>query len=441
MGAAVGARFGGDGFGAKVVRSGAQVIADAATRSLIEGTDFGDNVMAALPNAIGSLVAESIVGGIASRPRAVADAITDQIRADLGPNATPEQLAALNDYERRAARMIRDARRLEASDPAAADRVMGEVLGGAYDFYPSAEIDAMRGLIGHRSTVPVGPDDIAVTGQGTFGGNAFGLLDRPSIYAGRLQERVNTAVANWVENTPGAGLALNAINWGMMIAGGPTRLVAAGVYGQAQEHIEAAATQRFRDVEYAEQTSYHGGSGITWLGEMALSGIHVGRRHGPDRPDFQPTRPSGRRGDIDVNLGGRRSTADTSSTYRQENEVADMFAHEGYRIEQNPILSAAQRDRFGIPRRDPDYMIEGRPFDLYGPLPDATPRSIAAGIFGKTDPALRQADRVIVDLRGTSVTRGQLQSHIRNNPVAGLNELRVITTDWLGNPVIRTVRR
>ncbi|MFN0063129.1 MAG: hypothetical protein ACKVPX_11520, partial [Myxococcaceae bacterium] len=48
-----------------VVRSGASLIADAATRSLIEGSDFGDNIMAALPNVIGQTIGEAIAGGIA----------------------------------------------------------------------------------------------------------------------------------------------------------------------------------------------------------------------------------------------------------------------------------------------------------------------------------------------------------------------------------------
>ncbi|MBY0563044.1 MAG: LysM peptidoglycan-binding domain-containing protein [Hyphomonadaceae bacterium] len=54
-----------------IVRSGASLIADAATRSLIEGSDFGDNVLAALPNVIGQTIGEAIAGGIAGRGRAV----------------------------------------------------------------------------------------------------------------------------------------------------------------------------------------------------------------------------------------------------------------------------------------------------------------------------------------------------------------------------------
>jgi YD repeat-containing protein len=45
-----------------VVRNGASLIADAATRSLIEGSDFGDNVLAALPNVIGQTIGNAIAG-------------------------------------------------------------------------------------------------------------------------------------------------------------------------------------------------------------------------------------------------------------------------------------------------------------------------------------------------------------------------------------------
>src|SRR5262249_9732172 len=38
------------------VQTGAQLVADAATRSLIDGSDFGDNVLAALPDAIAQTV-------------------------------------------------------------------------------------------------------------------------------------------------------------------------------------------------------------------------------------------------------------------------------------------------------------------------------------------------------------------------------------------------
>lgn len=45
--------------------SGASAVVNAAARSLIDGSDFGDNVMAALPDVIGQTIGEAIAGGIA----------------------------------------------------------------------------------------------------------------------------------------------------------------------------------------------------------------------------------------------------------------------------------------------------------------------------------------------------------------------------------------
>jgi hypothetical protein len=67
VGAAVGAQFGGDGFGASLVRNTASGIANAATRSLIEGSDFGDNMLAALPDILGQTIGEAIAGGMMGR--------------------------------------------------------------------------------------------------------------------------------------------------------------------------------------------------------------------------------------------------------------------------------------------------------------------------------------------------------------------------------------
>ncbi len=48
-------------------RGAASALASAATRSLIEGSDFGDNIMAALPDVIGQTIGEAIAGGISKQ--------------------------------------------------------------------------------------------------------------------------------------------------------------------------------------------------------------------------------------------------------------------------------------------------------------------------------------------------------------------------------------
>lgn len=56
--------LGGTGAAGAAVTGSARAIANAATRSLIEGTDFGDNLIASLPDVIGQTIGEAIAGGI-----------------------------------------------------------------------------------------------------------------------------------------------------------------------------------------------------------------------------------------------------------------------------------------------------------------------------------------------------------------------------------------
>jgi lipoprotein-anchoring transpeptidase ErfK/SrfK len=69
VGAGVGFKVGNSGAlanaSAKVVRgvvSGATALANAATQSLLEGTNFGDNIAAALPSVVGSLIFDGLSG-------------------------------------------------------------------------------------------------------------------------------------------------------------------------------------------------------------------------------------------------------------------------------------------------------------------------------------------------------------------------------------------
>jgi hypothetical protein len=69
VGSFASARFGpsGKGFGATLGRSMADGIAEAATRSVIDGTDFGDNILASLPSVVGNTIGNAVANGIAGR--------------------------------------------------------------------------------------------------------------------------------------------------------------------------------------------------------------------------------------------------------------------------------------------------------------------------------------------------------------------------------------
>ena len=66
VGAAIGSINFGSGPVGQIVATAADVLAQAATRSIIEGSDFGDNIIAQLPSAIGNLAGRAIGKGIAT---------------------------------------------------------------------------------------------------------------------------------------------------------------------------------------------------------------------------------------------------------------------------------------------------------------------------------------------------------------------------------------
>jgi hypothetical protein len=82
--------------GANAATSAVSALANAAARSLVTGTDFGDNLMAALPDVIGSTIG-NMMAGAASRggSRSIAEKNPDPkiIIPDAGQAADPKLLA------------------------------------------------------------------------------------------------------------------------------------------------------------------------------------------------------------------------------------------------------------------------------------------------------------------------------------------------------------
>lgn len=57
-------------YAANLGAAGASLIASAATRSLVEGSNFGDNILAGLPNVIGQTIGNAIIHGVSGNARA-----------------------------------------------------------------------------------------------------------------------------------------------------------------------------------------------------------------------------------------------------------------------------------------------------------------------------------------------------------------------------------
>jgi hypothetical protein len=150
---------------------------------------------------------------------------------------------------------------------------------------------------------------------------------------------------------------------------------------------------------------------------------------GTRSPAFTPSRTAPT-GEIGGTPGGVRATnkpnadPDFKRGIARENQSADILAARGYKVEQGPVLSDADRIRHGIePGKNPDFLIEGKVFDAYAPT-TSTAGGVYSGIEAKV--AKGQAHRIVVNLGDTPVTPKQVQDALRENPIQGLQEVIII---------------
>ncbi|HJT43835.1 MAG TPA: hypothetical protein VJ750_10080, partial [Rhizomicrobium sp.] len=85
VGAVVGPRVGQFGFAGELITGAARGLAMAATRTLVNGSDFGDNIMASLPDMIGQTIGNMAVGAIQqSRMQELAGPTASNTNGDNG---------------------------------------------------------------------------------------------------------------------------------------------------------------------------------------------------------------------------------------------------------------------------------------------------------------------------------------------------------------------
>jgi len=99
----------------------------------------------------------------------------------------------------------------------------------------------------------------------------------------------------------------------------------------------------------------------------------------------------------------------------RENDSADVLAHAGYRVEQNPVVPGP---------KEPDYRIEGRLFDNYAPS-TSRGRNIWE-LIRREKVAREQANRIILNLDDSSVTLQDLKRQFDDWPMPGLKEVIVV---------------
>jgi hypothetical protein len=123
--------------------------------------------------------------------------------------------------------------------------------------------------------------------------------------------------------------------------------------------------------------------------------------------------------------------SDQKTSVRNENSMADQLAREGYRVIQNPRIPPEQMTEQGLDsEKNPDFIIEGRVFDLYTPIV-TTASQVYLGIAKKINDG--QTDRVVVDLRHTQTTRAELEAELKTYPIEGLKEVITVTEYGVGH--------
>jgi hypothetical protein len=100
-------------------------------------------------------------------------------------------------------------------------------------------------------------------------------------------------------------------------------------------------------------------------------------------------------------------------------------------VGENAALTPERMRAFGLRETaDPDLLVEGRVFDIYTPERDDA-GTVWQAIAGKVV-VNRQADRIAIDLRGTSLTEADVRAALGANRIRGLKEVITLTDRGLG---------
>jgi YD repeat-containing protein len=280
-----GVRASASSFGNRLVSNTASAMANAATRSALLGTSFGDNLMRALPDAIGqtvgSLVAEAIYD--ANSPRAVIRELSEQdaVRQGLTPGS-PEFKAYMTQNrgrDREFAAKIKDIQSRGNSGELFAGQDLISLtndIGISYLGYTNEDIDEIDHITGGGTVIE---DMDGLTGEWTstisldaHGTGIHSLIDPLVIKTGNLVRNGAQKLQDLMSKRPLVGMAITLLDIGLKIAGGPARYA----LGEAMERVGNEATsfltERFSAVGYDQENAVSAGVG----GPITLSAMVSG---------------------------------------------------------------------------------------------------------------------------------------------------------------------
>jgi YD repeat-containing protein len=258
----------------------ARLLAIAGTRSLIDGNDFGDNIIASLPDAIGQTIGNTLADihtfdAQAGMYGALANNLqTDVHKAQSASNRNTEKLAnTLNELS-----LVGQS----GSRSREIERALNNYLNAeAATDADKARVAAFRGDVNGRPGRVPSPDELkkgygtTVTGYGDDVQYALSqTIDRTGVWLGNQKAQIQTNVQGFLSEHPGLGIALDVAQIGMAIAN-PAGFLVGQAQGELSSVAEDGVTGLYSNAGWDQANAATGGSGIVFAGNMALGAMGV----------------------------------------------------------------------------------------------------------------------------------------------------------------------
>lgn len=279
-------------YASHLAQSGVSAIANAATRSLITGSDFGDNILAALPDVIAQTVGDLLFNGISkgsTRKAAVANSAAGVISAmeqSSGVKLPPAIRREIQDAYQESARSPgsrESARRLDRAIRAGLAKISTSPKGAAV---AADVLGTLNGVLHpDQASTPVAASDSTETSDPNPGPDAVvtgdpnrrvnvvsNTLDSASIFVGQEHAIIQNNIGGYIAKHPGLGVILHLAD-GVAILAGPGRYL----LGKAQDYFKDKITDTisgtFSDVGYTPTQAANGGDGAVFTTSILLKGF------------------------------------------------------------------------------------------------------------------------------------------------------------------------
>ncbi|WP_338552120.1 hypothetical protein [Paenibacillus sp. KS-LC4] len=198
-----------------------------------------------------------------------------------------------------------------------------------------------------------------------------------------------------------AGAPIQVASWGLLVGGGT-------VVVQSGKNIPGDVGDLFSNIWKSD-------SGPKGKGDIDVPKVDTG---GTGKIDLtEPTLPPGGK------PKGKYEKPDPNepNPITFQNEAADLLASKGYDIEMLPNTKGG--NGYGIkPASNPDFLINGKPFDCYSPE-TLKVRNIWATVVKKTE---EQASRIVMNLDGYKGSLNELYEQFKKYEIPTLDELIII---------------